>query len=183
MDSEAVLRWVDELEGQPVSFAADMLSARTFDAKLIAPLIFRVADAAQQLHAVAVSRVDRHLSDFKQRVTSIVEEVATRLNVHHQSDVALPIMGGLQADHVIATPVPLIVIAANSQARLLEAEVIYMQYRAEKRLGVVLAVAESQNAVTRRQYERAAYFTDKTVIFDADAFQMLLSNQAQQYAH
>jgi hypothetical protein len=60
---------------------------------------------------------------------------------------------------------------------LLEAEVIYMQYRADKKAGYVLAVAESQATVGKKQYERAAYYTDKVVVFNPDAFGKLFSSK------
>jgi len=52
-----------------------------------------------------------------------------------------------------------------------------MQYRADKKNGFVLAVAESQASVGKKQYERAAYYTNKAVIFNPDAFGKLISNE------
>ena len=50
-----------------------------------------------------------------------------------------------------------------------------MQYRAEHKPGYVLAIAESQQSVGKKQYERAAYYTDKAVIFNSGALRSLLS--------
>lgn len=96
------------------------------------------------------------------------------MNVSVESNVELPIAGGLKADHVLGTKTPLIVITATSATRLLEAEVIFMQYRADEKPGYVLAVAEDQQAVGKKQFERANYYTNKTVIYNPDAMRQLV---------
>lgn len=180
VDSEAVQRWVDHLPAySPTRFDDEIISAFTNDEELIAPYILRVAEAAQQLHAIATARVDRHISDFKERVASVIEEVAKSLQVPIDSDVELPIAGGLTADHVIGKNHPLIVIAATTASRLLEAEVIYMKYQADKKAGFVLAIAESQEAVGKKQYERAVYYTSKAVVFNEHALSDLIKANVQ----
>ncbi len=185
VESEAVGRWAEELSlVSPVEFTEDeKISAFASNERLIAPYIFRVAEAAQQLHAIATARVDRQASDFKERIKQIVQEIAIELKLPCNSDVELPIAGGLKADHVLGTNKPLIIIAATSSTRLLEAEVIYMQYRADKKPGYVLAVAENQATVGKKQYERAAYYTNKAVIFNQDAFSKLISNEVTAGIH
>lgn len=177
VDSEAVQRWLELLPNiSPARMGDDeVIRAYAKDEAHIAAYVLRVAEAAQQLHAIATARVDRHISDFKERVASIVEQVAAKLNVPMESEVELPIAGGLTADHVLGTSEPLIVIAATTAARLLEAEVIYMKYQADKKPGFVLAIAESQDSVGRKQYERAAYYTSKAVIFNELALSDLLT--------
>jgi hypothetical protein len=176
-DIEAVARWLEELPNHsPARMnAEEVISAYLSDERLIAPYIFRVAEAAQQLHALATSRLERKESDFRDRVKDMVKEIAETLQIPWDSDVELPIAGGLRADNVLWTTNPLIVIAATSPTRLLEAEIIYMQYRAEKKPGYVMAVAESQEVVTKKQYERAGYYTDKAVIYSPDAFRQLVT--------
>jgi hypothetical protein len=176
IESEAVSRWVEDLAS--VQFSEDeSLTIFANDERLIAPYIFRIAEAAQQLHAIATARSDRQTNDFKERIGKIIRALAAELGVDVKIDEELPIAGGLKADYLLGTNKPLIVIAATSPARLLEAEVVYMQYREEKKSGYVLAVAESQAAVGKKQYERAAYYTNKTVIFNQDAFGKLLANE------
>jgi hypothetical protein len=179
VESDSVFRWAEDLRSfSPVSFSEnEIISAYAENERLIAPYIFRVAEAAQQLHAIATSRADRQTSDFKERVKIIVEEIAASLNLSCASDVELPIAGGLKADHVVGNDRPLIIITATSPTRLLEAEVIYLQYREDKKPGYVLAVAEDQTSVGKKQYERAAYYTNKSVIFNADAFGKLISSE------
>lgn len=179
VESDSIARWAEDLHlFSPAVFSEnETISAYAKNERLIAPYIFRVAEAAQQLHAIATSRADRQTSDFKERVKSIVEEIASSLNLSFASDVELPIAGGLKADHVIGSNQPLIIITATSPTRLLEAEVIYLQYREEKKSGYVLAVAEDQASVGKKQYERAAYYTNKSVIFDSNAFGKLISSE------
>ncbi|MBC7490190.1 MAG: hypothetical protein H7240_09800 [Glaciimonas sp.] len=179
VESDAVARWAEEMSSlSPVKFTEDeKISVFAKDERLIGPYIFRVAEAAQQLHAIATARVDRQTSDFKDRIKEIVQQIAQEANLNYEADVELPIAGGLKADHVIGTTSPLIIIAATSSTRLLEAEVIYMQYREDKKQGYVLAVAESQAAVGNKQYERAPYYTNKTVIYNESAFAKLMTNE------
>lgn len=180
MESEAVVRWAGEMSSHsPVKFTDDeKISVVCANERLIAPYIFRVAEAAQQLHAIATARVDRQSSDFKERIKQMVSEISEETDLLLTSDVELPIAGGLKADHVLGSNNPFIIIAATSATRLLEAEVIYMQYRADKKPGYVIAVAESQATVGKTQYERAAYYTDKAVIFNPDAFRKLIKVDA-----
>jgi hypothetical protein len=181
VDSDTLDRWSQELQNNsPVTLDLDeTLRAFASSDDLIAPYIFKVAQAAQQLHAIATARSERKSSDFKDRVASIIDEVAARLNRRVTANAELPITGDLYADHLIDTPTPLIVITATSAARLLEAQIIYMQYRAEKKSGLIFAIAESQATVTRKQFERAGYFTHKTVVFSPDALEQLVSTEIQ----
>jgi hypothetical protein len=128
--------------------------------------VFRVAESAQQLFTIATQRQERRAhGDFRDRVGEVVRSVATSENKAVLSDVNLPIAGGLTADFVIEHDEPLIVIAATSVARLMEAEIIFMQYRHQKIPGFVLAIAENPQAVGRKQFDRANYYTGKTVSF------------------
>lgn len=185
IESEAIERWSAELSlYSPLQFTEDeKLLALASDDRLIAPYIFRVAEAAQQLYAIATSRADRKASDFKDRVKNVVQEISSELNIALHSEVELPIAGGLKADHVLGEDAPLIIIVATSATRLLEAEVIYMQYRADKKPGYVLAVAENQEAVGKKQYERAAYYTNKALIFNSDAFGKLVAAELAPSIH
>lgn len=185
VDSEAFGRWATELpQFSPVRFdEQEVLSAFTQNEKLIAPYIFRVAEAAQQLLSIATSRAPRQESLFKHLVKQTVQEIAAQLNLEYKADVELPISGGLIADHVVGTNHPLIIFSATSATRLLEAEVVYMQYRQEKKPGYILAVAESQESVGKKQYERAGYYTNKVLIFNQGAFGNYLSNDLKSLIH
>lgn len=175
VEAEAVERWASELAA-PVRFTDDeKITAFAKNERLVAPYIFRVAAAAQQLHSIATARADRQSSDFRERIKIMVHEIASALNVGIESNVELPIAGGLKADHVLGTKKPLIIITATSPTRLLEAEVIYMQYRADEKPGYILAIAEDQQSVGKKQYERANYYTDKTVIYNPDSLRQLVN--------
>jgi hypothetical protein len=175
IEADAVERWAAELLA-PVKFTEDeVIEAFTNDERLVASYVFRVAEAAQQLHAIAISCVERQINDFRDRIKAVVQEIADALHVDVESNVELPIAGGLKADHVLSTKTPLIIVTATSATRLLEAEVIFMQYRSEKKPGYVLAIAEDQQSVGKKQYERANYYTDKTVIFNPDSLRQLVA--------
>lgn len=179
--SEAVLRWADEMEGySPVRLDEDdALTAFANDQRLIPSYIFRVAESAQQMYALSVSRPSRRASKLKDLVSKAVNDAAKLSGVTYQSDVTLPIAGDFVADHVIESKNPLIVIAATGIQRLLEAEIIHMQYRMEKAEGTVIAAVESQKSVGIKQFERANYYTGKTVTFNAPDFGVLLRSYIQ----
>lgn len=122
--------------------------------------------------------MNREASNFKDLVTGIVREVCQSLGVPVAHDARLPISGDMEADHLIGdTAQPLIVITATSAQRLLEAEVIHMQYQMSRTPGFVLAVAESQKVVGIKQFNRANYYTGKTVAFSPLDFAQLLRAQ------
>lgn len=179
IDSDAISRWAEDLMGNsPVQFQSnEVLAAYAPSEKHIAPYIIRVAEAAQQLHAIATSKAERKSSDFKSRLENIVWASALHYEREIRKNEVLPIAGGLEADHFIVSETPIIIVAASSPARLLEAEVIFMQYRAENRAGRVIAVAESQAAVGKKQFERAGYYTDRTVAFDEYAVGAMLDRE------
>lgn len=183
VDSEGVARWAEELNHySPADYSPvdEKITLITQDERLLAPYIFRVAEAAQQLFSIATSRVERQTSDFKDRVKTVIMRAAQTLNMPYEADYVLPLAGGLTADHYIDGDVPLIVVAANSVTRLLEAEIIHMQYKFSRRAGFILAVAESQKAVGVKQFERANFYTGKTVSFIAhDLEQMIINHQSQ----
>lgn len=167
-ESDVVDRWATDLSlYSPAKYSNEdqVISANTVDQRLIAPYIFRVAEAAQQLFSIATSRTERHSNDFKERVKDVVAQAASKLKLPYETDFTLPIAGGLVADHYISAKVPLIIVTATSATRLLEAELIHMQYQMENTGGFVLAVTESQASVGKKQFERANYYTGKTVSF------------------
>lgn len=178
MDSEVVARWISEFhESGPVLFdeETELLHSYAENQEVIVPYIFRVAEAAQRLHAVATSRVGRQESDFKEKVKELVVAVARELDLRIEHDVDLPIAGNLTVDHVIHAPTPLLIVSASYPARLLEAEVIYMQYRADKRPAHVWAIAESQAAVGRKHFERAGYYTNRAVVYQPESLRQLVA--------
>lgn len=136
VEGDSVQRWAAQLEQtSQIDFDEDeTLTAKVLDSRLLAPTLFRVASAAQQLYALATAHKEREASDFKEQVAQIVTEVCIALNVSVLHNARLPISGDLEADHLIGDDAnPIIVISATSAKRLLEAEVIHMQYRLSSR--------------------------------------------------
>jgi hypothetical protein len=113
----------------PVCYDAEteLLSASTNNHNLLAPYLFRVAEAALGLFTTATQRSERRVSNFKSQLNEVVTSIAAALNVNVATDVELPIVGGLTADFVFDGANPLIVVAATSTAQLPEAEMIFMQ--------------------------------------------------------
>lgn len=181
-DKEVIARWVADLaDANNIKFDEDeIIHAEIKNEKLIAPYVIKVAAAAQQFYSMAVSRPERQANDFREQITEVVSSIVKSLNLAWEKDVSLPIVGDLKADHVLGQKDnPLIIVAASTTARLLEAEVIHMQYRLEDRKGYVLAIVQDQASVTKKQYERAEYFTDKTVVFNQQNLGTLLKMQAK----
>lgn len=180
LEGDNITRWAQELLiNNRIEYTGDeVLCVQVRDARLIAPTLFHVAAAAQQLYALATAHKEREVSDFKAQVATVVQDVCKQLNIPLRQAVELPIAGGLEADHLIGSDGnPIIIITATSATRLLEAEVIHMQYKLSKQPGFVLAVAESPKAVGIKQFNRANYYTGKTVVFSAHDFGQLLHGQ------
>lgn len=178
VDSELVQRWAEDLsQTTSLAYTDETLVASLNDQHLIAPAIFQVAAAAQQLFALATSHKEREANDFKDRVAEVIAEIANALNLPYRSNVELTMAGSMVADHVIEHAIPLIVIAASSATRLLEAEVIHMQYLHSHQPGFVLAIAESEQAVGKKQFKRANFYTGKTVDFSPPDLKQLLRQQ------
>lgn len=186
LGGENIERWAHELEQNSnlILKNEEVIAAFTKDTRLLAPYIFHVASASQQLYALATSYKERSPSDFKQRLAQVVEEVCSALSLPVKHDFELPIPGGFLADHIIENPKntsqpPLIMIAATGATRLLEAELIHSQYRANKNryAGYILAVAENEKTVGVKQFQRASYYTDKTVVFNPGDMDYLLREQ------
>jgi len=68
VQASAVIRWIEGLKWHsPVMFDDSETLAITVSGDTpLAPYIFRIAEAAQQLYALATSRVDRQEGDFKE---------------------------------------------------------------------------------------------------------------------
>lgn len=185
-DTELVARWMKAYaQTSPVTLTEeDILQATAEDERLVAPYVLKVASTAQLLYSFATARAERSQNDFRERLAKVIGEIVAQIGMEWRTNATLPIMGDLVADHVIGSDEnPLIVIAAHSPARLLEAEIIHMQYRQEQKPGYVLAVAEDQAAVTRRQFERASYFTDKTVVFEPGNLAAFIRAEAPRHVH
>lgn len=109
----------------------------------------------------------------------IVQEVARDAGVEYRQDVPVDESGSLMVDVYIASPTPLMVVAATSIQRLMEAEIIWLDAAHRREPAYVLATVESAQAVGISQYTRANYYTDKTVEFASPALRNLVSSRLQ----
>jgi hypothetical protein len=182
IEADGITRWLDDGITKPAQYNAEdeSIVAEVDNEALIATAIFRVAQASQTLYALATNRAERQsTSDFKERLSETIVAAAEQLKMPLRRDVELSIAGNLTADYVIDAESPLIIIAASSATRLLEAELIYLQYQNTKEKCFVLAVAENQKSVGIKQFERANYYTDKTVSFNPSDLPKLIQSSAQ----
>lgn len=124
-----------------------------------------VAEASVQIMALSCLRQERQASDFRERVMAIVEEVAVAAGVEARRDVPIDESQTLLADIWLATPRPVLVIAASTPQRLMEAEIIWLDAARRNEQTYVLALVEDARAIGVKQYTRANYYTDKTVEF------------------
>ncbi len=167
IDSGSVQRWLETL-AQPTQWdaAGEAFYITKITERQIAPLALKITEAASQLYALATARAERSKSDFIVRIVSMLRDIERESGIHARYNVEVDLAGGLLADCIFDAPVPLLVIAANSPVRLLEAELIHTQYLLEKKPGFVLAVVENAISVGRKQFSRANYYTGKTVEFE-----------------
>ncbi|MDT3669000.1 MAG: hypothetical protein ROZ37_01555 [Aromatoleum sp.] len=134
--------------------------------------VFRVAEAALRVHAACRPRERMPASDLKSRVVELLSQVAVESGVSLRLDEVVEEAGSLTADAVLGEHDPLIVIAASSVERLMEAELLFLRRQISRRPGYVCAVVSSAAAIGRKHFARANYYTDKAVEFDGwtDAF-------------
>ena len=119
-------------------------------------------------------------NDFRERVLAALSEVAAATGVALQFDQVIDEAGSLVADAVLGVSSPLLVIAASSVERLMEAELIYLRRKLSSTPGFVCAVVPSAKAIGQKHYSRANYYTDKALEFDgwAPAFCEFARSQA-----
>ena len=162
-DAERVLDIVSGVE-----FDADdgSLIARSSSNLQLPDALFRVAGAALRLHGACQPRPRASASDFKSRVTALLAEVAETAGVSLLFDQVVEETGALVADAVLGTKAPLIVIAAASVERLMEAELLFLRRQIQRLPGFVCAVVPSAKIVGQKHFSRANYYTNKTLEFD-----------------
>ena len=71
-------------------------------------------------------------------------------------------------DAYLVAPRPIMIIAATTTLRLMEAEMVFLDCSRRKEPAYVLALVEDARAIGIKQYTRANYYTDKTVEFTSD---------------
>ena len=164
------------LDDDGESLCADATQA-TFEQTAIA-----VAEASTQIQALSVLRQPRQASDFRERVIDIVENVATAAGVEVRRHVPADENQSFFVDVYVCSPIPLLVIAATTVNRLLEAQFIWSDAARRQDHVYVLATIESAQALGISQYTRANYYTDKTVEFsNPRALADLVSTRIRQH--
>lgn len=149
---------IDEADGSLIAHAASL------DA--VADAVFAVASAALRVHGACRPRPRAETSDFRDRVLSMLSEVAIEAGVLMEIDQVVEEAGSLTADAVLGITNPLLVIAATSVERLMEAELIFLRRQLGKVPGFVCAVVPSAKLIGQKHFSRANYYTDKALEFD-----------------
>ena len=141
--------------------------------------ILAIAEASAQMQALASLRRDYQKSNFKQAIINILQEIQLETRIEAKYNIPVDSAKQLFADAYFLSTPPLIIIAANNAERLLEAELIWSNARRENDPSFVLAVVETTASVGARQFQRANYYTDKTVELSGmpDAFRLLVSKR------
>lgn len=132
----------------------------------VADALFRLVGGALRVHGACRPRQRATPSDFRERVISLLSDVAVETGVTLKLDQVVEETGSLVADAVLGENNPLMVIAATTVERLMEAELLFMRRQLTQRPGYVCAVVPSAKAVGAKQFSRANYYTDKTLEFD-----------------
>lgn len=179
VESDTIQNWLTDLPSNfPIFSEDEVLVAETENQSDIASLVIKVAQIAQDLYALATARTraPRSTEEFKKNVRKAVYAAALLRDVRVDSDVELDeISGNFVADHVIYSGnSKLVIIAATGVQRLLEAELMHSTFERDHISAKVIAAVESQESVGKRQFERAGYYTDKTVTFSQSDFAGLI---------
>ncbi len=142
------------------------LIVRPASQERIADAVFSLVGAALRVHGACRPRTRPAPSDFRERVLAALEGVAIEAGVTMRTDQVVEEAGSLTADAVLGDASPLLVIAATSVERLMEAELIYLRRQLGHAPGFVCAVVPSAKLIGQKHYSRANYYTDKALEFD-----------------
>lgn len=142
------------------------LIARSETPEKIADAVFSVVGAALRIHGACRPRLRPVPSDFRERVLAALADVANEAGVQMLTDHVVEHAGNLTVDAMLGDTQPLLVVAATSVERLMEAELIFLRRQLEKSPGFVCAVVPSAKAIGQKHFSRANYYTDKALEFD-----------------
>jgi hypothetical protein len=165
-----VARIADLSEGVDIDDEDGVLSCGCASLDAVQLAVFRLAGAALRINGACRPRARPLPSDLKERVIDLLSEVAGEAGVGFSVDQVVEEAGSFVADAVLHAAQPLIVIAATSVERLMEAELLCLHRRAQRQPGYVCAVVPSAKSVGQKHFSRANYFTDKALEFDAGMF-------------
>lgn len=140
--------------------------------------VMRIAQTAASLFSVATCRQERTLSDFKAELKSVLLEAAQESGFAVEENREIEGLPGQLADYSLtksALKAPVYVFAATDKARLCEAQLAFMSLQNQHSESPVIAIAETQEKVGRRNFERAGYYTTKCLAYDKGAIPDLVN--------
>ncbi len=160
-----------------VEFNDDFVLFQRVEKEALLPMaVIRVAQAAVAFYEVASNRLERKEGRFRNELKEALREVASEDGFEVSEDCAIDELQGQKADYRLtkkALKQPIYVFAASDKARLLEAQLAFLALDREV---PVIAIAESQEKVGRRNFERAGYFTTKCLAYDKGAMRDLVAS-------
>lgn len=187
LDTPRIQTWLDSLRhtyGVMWSAEDERLFCEVPDEASLPNAIIRVAECSSQMQALGALRVERSISDFKDRIIGVLREVEKESGVAAKYDVPVDPDQQLYADaYFIAEKTSLTIIVASTVERLLEAELIWSTARRYNDPMKVIAVVEDAAKIGLKQFVRANYFTDKTVQYRdmAGSFHKMIADSLKQY--
>ncbi len=160
-----------------VEFNDDLVLFQRVETDAQLPMaVIQVAQAAVAFYEVASNRLERKEGRFRKELKEALREVAAEDGFEVSEDCAIAALQGQKADYRLtkkALKNPIYVFAASDKARLLEAQLAFLALDREV---PVIAIAESQEKVGRRNFERAGYFTTKCLAYDKGSMRDLMAS-------
>lgn len=163
-------RLAELAEGVDMDDEDGVLSCSCDSPDAVQRAVFQLTGASLRINGACRPRARPLPSDLKARVIELLAEVANQAGVGISIDQVVEEAGSFVADAVLHAAQPLIVIAATSVERLMEAELLCLHRRAQRLPGYICAVVPSAKAVGQKHFSRANYFTDKALEFDVGMF-------------
>ena len=145
----------------------------------IASLAMKVAECSAQMQVLSALRQDRQMSTFKEEIMVALRQVAMETNVEARYDFPADLNKQIFVDAYFMSPIPISIVVATSNERLLEAELLWSSTQNLQDPMKVIAVYEDMSKLSERHLASAAYYTDKMVPWRnmPDAFHHYITSQ------
>lgn len=142
--------------------------------------VLRLAQASISLFSAVTSRRERIPSQFKDDLRIILKEAVDESLFSLEENVEIPETHGQKADYRLGRKSDsnkiTYIFAASDKARVLEAELAFLQMHQSNVSGSVLLIVENQEKVGKETFERAGYYTSRSVVFNESGLKELIPN-------
>lgn len=145
----------------------------------VAAAAMKVAECSAQMQVLNALRQDRQLSTFKDEIIAVLRQIEVETNVEARYDFPADPNKQIFVDAYFMSPVPISVVIATSNERLLEAELLWSATQNAGDPTKVIAVFEDRSKLSEKHLNRASYYTDKAVPWRQmpDAFHQLIRTE------